>query len=164
VSDAAAPAIFASRADARRESTLGRVIALLVALGCLVVLILAATLPPSPSGMGTHLSMGMGRCGFLERTGLPCPSCGMTTSFAWFTRGNLLASFYVQPMGAVIAIGAALTVWGGLYVAMTGRPVYRLFRLLPGRYGFLCLMMFAILAWGWKILIHLNGWDGWRTI
>jgi hypothetical protein len=24
------------------------------------------------------------------------------------------------------------------------------------------LMGFAIAAWGWKIFIHLNGWDGWR--
>ena len=157
------PAIFASRADARRESLAGRLIALGIALACLGVLVQAARLAPSPSGMGTHLSMGLGRCTFLERTGLPCPSCGMTTSFAWFTRGNLAASLYVQPMGTLLAVAAAVTVWAGAYIAVTGRPVYRLMRLLPGRYVFLCLMAFAILAWGWKILLVLNRWDGWRT-
>lgn len=107
--------------------------------------------------------MGLSRCGFMERTGLPCPSCGMTTSFAWFTRGNLAASLYVQPMGTLLAVAAAVTVWVGAYVAFTGRPVYRLFKLLPGRYGFLCVMAFAILAWGWKIMLVLNGRDGWQT-
>jgi hypothetical protein len=159
----APPAIFASRADVRRESTLGRAIALVISLGCLAVLVTAARLTPSPTGMGTHRSMGLSRCSFLDRTGLPCPSCGMTTSFAWFSRGNLAASAYVQPMGTLLAFAAAVTVWAGGYVAVTGRPIYRLMRLLPGRYAFLCVMAFAILAWGWKILLTLNGWDGWRT-
>lgn len=138
-------------------------IALGISLGCLAVLITATRLTPSPTGMGTHLSLGLHRCAFLDRTGLPCPSCGMTTSFAWFVRGNVLASLYVQPMGALLAFAAAITVWAGAYVAIAGRPIYRLLRFLPGRYGFLCVMAFAILAWGWKILLTLNGWDGWRT-
>jgi hypothetical protein len=157
------PAIFASRSEVRRETPLGRVLALAVSLGCLALLARAATLTPSPSGMGTHLAMGMGRCGFLERTGLPCPSCGMTTSFAWLTRGNAAASLYVQPMGTLLAVAAAITTWAGLYIAITGRPVYCIVRLLPARFAFLSLVGFAILAWAWKILLTMNGWDGWRA-
>jgi hypothetical protein len=89
-------------------------------------------------------------------------SCGMTTSFSWFVRGNLLASLYVQPMGMALAMITACCVWGGSYVAATGRPVYRLLRLLPGRYYLFPLLALGVLAWGWKILIHLNGLDGWR--
>jgi len=159
----APPAIFASPADARRESTLGRLIALGISLGCLAVLITAARLTPSPTGMETHLSLGLQRCAFHDRTGLPCPSCGMTTSFAWFVRGNLAASLYVQPMGTLLAFAAAVTVWAGAYVAIAARPIYRLLRFLPGRFAFIAVMAFAILAWGWKILLALNGWDGWRT-
>lgn len=147
---------------AGRASAWARLLALAVALGCLAVLVRAATLPPSPTGVGTHTAMGLLPCNFQVRTGLPCPSCGMTTSFAHFARGNLAASFYTQPMGMVVALAAACSVWAGLYVAATGRPVYRLLRLLPGRYYFIPLMTFAILAWGWKILIQLNKWDGWR--
>ena len=139
-----------------------RVLALAVALGCLSVLVLAAYLRPSPTGVGSHRSLGLNSCQFLDSTGLPCPSCGMTTSFTWFARGNLLASLYVQPMGAVLAAVAACCVWGGFYVAATGRPVYRLLRLLPARYYLMPLLAWALLAWGWKILIHLNGLDGWR--
>lgn len=139
-----------------------RLLALVVAVSCLSVLVLAAILPPSPNGVGSHRALGLNSCQFLDSTGLPCPSCGMTTSFTWFARGNLLASVYVQPMGTALAAIAAACVWGGFYVAVTGRPVYRLLRLMPGRYYLLPLLALGVLAWGWKILIHLNGLDGWR--
>ena len=85
----------------------------------------------------------------------------MTTSIAWFARGRLLASFYLQPMGFVIAVVAGMTLWAGAYMAMTGRPVHRLLRFLPARYYLLPLFGFWILAWVWKIGIHLTGHDGW---
>ena len=152
----------AGEARVERLGFPGRLIALGVAAACLSVLSLASRLQPNRDGVGSHRALGLAGCQFLDSTGLPCPSCGMTTSFAWFAHGNLVASVYVQPMGAALAIVAAACVWGGLYVALTGRPVYRLLRLLPGRYYLLPLLALAVLAWGWKILIHLNGLDGWR--
>jgi hypothetical protein len=86
----------------------------------------------------------------------------MTTSFAWFARGNVLASLYVQPMGFVLACITAITFWASLYVAMTGRPVYRVMQMLPTRYWLIPLLSWAVLGWGWKILIHLTNVDGWR--
>ena len=139
----------------------GRLLAAALALGCLTPLIMAALLSPSHDGLGTHREMGFAQCSFLQRTGLPCPSCGMTTSWAWFSRGNVVASLYIQPMGTVLAALAACCFWAGLYVAITGRPVYRLLHVIPGRYYFVPLLAFAILAWGWKIFIHLTGRDGW---
>ena len=152
----------AGEARVERLGFPGRLIALGVAAACLSVLTLASRLQPNRDGVGSHRALGLAGCQFLDSTGLSCPSCGMTTSFAWFAHGNLVASVYVQPMGAALAIVAAGCVWGGLYVALTGRPVYRLLRLLPGRYYLLPLLALAVLAWGWKILIHLNGLDGWR--
>ena len=140
-----------------------RVIAVLVALACLAVLVVAARLTPSPTGVGTHMPLTSKPCDLLARTGMPCPSCGMTTSFAWFTKGNLLASFYVQPMGALLALLSSACVWGGFYIALTGRPAHRLLRLVPARYTLLPLLIVGALAWGWKILIHLNGIDGWNA-
>ena len=141
-----------------------RLLAGLVAAGCLAVLVLAAWLPPSPTGTATHArALGLPPCNFLRTTKVPCPACGMTTSFAWFAKGNLLASLYVQPMGTVLAILAAACVWGGSYIAISGRPAYRLLTLVPSRYTLLPLLFLGILAWGWKILIHLKGIDGWGT-
>ena len=136
--------------------------AAVVALAMLGVMILAAKLPPAPSGMGTHLQMGFQRCEFLARTGLPCPSCGMTTSFAWFVRGNWLASFYVQPMGFVMALLSGAVFWGATYIAIAGRPIHRLRHQINAVLLVSCLMGFAMVAWAWKIFIHLHGIDGWH--
>jgi hypothetical protein len=103
----------------------------------------------------------MARCEFLYRTGLPCPSCGMTTSFSHMAHGQPLASVYVQPMGAVLCVLTAAAFWVSSYMVFTGRPVLRLLRLVPARYYLLPLMFFAIAAWGWKIYIHTHGMDGW---
>jgi hypothetical protein len=65
-------------------------------------------------------------------------------------------------MGTVLALLAAAAAWAGFYIALTGRPAHRLLRLLPARYTLFPLLLFVVLAWGWKILIHLNGADGWR--
>ncbi|MGE5612468.1 MAG: DUF2752 domain-containing protein [Bacillota bacterium] len=142
-------------------SLLERLAALAVALGCLAVLATALILPPSPGGVGTHRGLGLDACSLLVRTGVPCPTCGMTTSFSYFVRGQVLASLYVQPMATVLAFLAALTFWAGLYVAMTGRPGHRLLRSVLPRYYLIPLFTLAVLAWVWKIGIHLTGHDGW---
>lgn len=155
------PIIYARSGSPDRVTLQGRLAALGVALGCLALLFTAALLTPSPDGTGSHTALGLPPCQFMQRTGLPCPSCGMTTSWAWFVRGNLPASLYVQPMGTALAVGAVFCFWTGVYVAATGRPVYRLLRVLPSRYYFAPLAVLAICAWGWKIFIHLTGRDGW---
>jgi len=127
----------------------------------LTMLVEAARLPPARSGVGTHTEAGFYQCAFLARTNIPCPTCGMTTSTAWFVRGHFLASLYVQPMGFVIALLAAATFWASLYIAISGRPAYRLLNRLPSQKLLLALMSFAIAAWAWKIFIHLRGIDGW---
>jgi hypothetical protein len=162
-SDERAPLLIYTRVGPPdRLSVRGRILAALIGTIGLAVLITGARLTPSPTGMATHTSMGFDECQFYKRTGLPCPSCGMTTSFSWFARGNFIASFYIQPMGFVLALAAAATVWAATYIAITGKPAHRLMRLIPSRYYLLPLLTFAVLAWGWKMFIHLKGIDGWK--
>jgi hypothetical protein len=161
-----APPIYAPRAQVARLTLGARLLAVGVAGGCLAMLVAAVIVRPDPSGVGSHHQLHVGqkhleRCAWLERTGVPCPTCGMTTSFAHFVRGNFVASFYVQPMGFVLAVLTAMTVWGGLYIAFTGRPAHRLLRFVPSRYYLAPLFTLAVLAWAWKIAIHLTGHDGW---
>jgi hypothetical protein len=158
----AVPIIYARGCQPQAMPGSARLLALGVATIALTPLVLAACLRPSPSGYGSHTELGLARCQFLERTGIPCPSCGMTTSWVWFAHGNIEASFYVQPMGTVLAVLAACTFWVALYCAVTGRPVYQLIRVIPSRYYFVPLLAMAIAAWGWKIFIHLTGRDGWH--
>ena len=155
------PRIYAISPVPQRVIAWHRAIAATIAAGCLAVLVTAAVIAPDRSGMETHRQLGLAECQFLRTSGIPCPSCGMTTSFAWFVRGNVLASLYVQPMGTLLAMGAAVTFWAALYIAATGKPVHRLASLLPGYYFVLVPMGVAIAAWGWKIFIHLRGAGGW---
>jgi hypothetical protein len=140
----------------------GRLLAAGVAAACIGLLGVAMVLIPSPNGVGTHQGLGLAQCQFLARTGLPCPGCGMTTSFAWFVRGNIEASLYVQPMGTVLALLVAATFWGALYVAISSKPVYRLAQRIPPRYYLWYLPSLAIMAWAWKIWIRVHRIDGWH--
>ncbi len=86
----------------------------------------------------------------------------MTTSFAWFVRGNIPASFYVQPMGAVLALLAAMTFWAAACIALTGRPFHRLLSLVRFPYYLVPLFAGFVIGWAWKIYIHLHHADGWH--
>jgi len=159
--DPAAPAIYV-RPTARDLLTWrGRATALLVAVVCLGVLVIAAKLNPSKNGLGSHRQLGLQACQFESQTGIPCPTCGMTTSFAHFVRGQIPASLWVQPMGTVLALLTTMAFWGGLYIALTGRPAYRLLNLVLGMYIIWPVLMFGVLAWAWTIAIHVTGHDGW---
>ena len=76
-----------------RTKLIARLSLLLVA-GLLVGVFAAAAWinPYGPDGrprtMGTHTQLGMLPCNFVILTGRPCPSCGMTTSFALLVRGE----------------------------------------------------------------------------
>ena len=39
-------------------------------------------------------------CGFKERYGLPCPTCGVTTAVLAFAKGQVFEAFYIQPAAA----------------------------------------------------------------
>ncbi len=156
------PVLYAMKRRVPLASPGTRLIALGVAVGCLAVLITAASLTPSPTGVASHKGLGLQSCALLERSSIPCPSCGMTTSFAWFARGNIVASFYVQPMGTLLALAAAGCVWAGAYIAISGRPIHRLLTILPAGRLLIYVLGFFIAAWGWKTAIQLGGWDGWR--
>lgn len=138
-----------------------RLTAFFLALGSLSVLITACLLTPNAAGIGTHRQMGMAPCNFQTQFGLPCPTCGMTTSFAFFVRGNFIASFYVQPMGLLLALFTFLLFWFAAFEAITGKNFHALFGFLPvNKLLWFSLALFVI-AWAWKIGIQLTHHDGW---
>ena len=156
----AAPVIFAPLAEPVRLSSRGRLLAALIAAGCLLVLLIAAYLEPDPAGVGTTTRLGIRPCGFLQQTGLPCAACGMTTSFNHFVRADWIRSIWVQPMGFALAVATGLTFWSASYIAVTGRPAHLLLRRLPGVKLLVAAVAFGIAAWGWKIALTLAGMAG----
>lgn len=68
-----------------------------------MLLMLAAWLTPSPSGIGTHQQLGLPPCTILFWFDIPCPSCGGTTAFAHFVRGQWVAAVRANAAAALLA-------------------------------------------------------------
>lgn len=158
----AVPPIYAPIPTPARLTIFQRFIAGVSAAAAFTVLALAYHLPPDPSGTGTHTGLGLPRCVWLYATGLPCPSCGMTTSFSYFAHGNVLASLWIQPMATLLALLTGMYFWAAAYAAISGNDITRLTRRWRWQMIVPSLIVLAIAAWGWKIYIHLHGLDGWR--
>ncbi len=82
---------------------------LLAAIGLAVggALTTARTLTPDPRGYGTHEQLGWARCWFRTWTGRPCPTCGMTTAWAYAVRGRVTEAIAANAAGAA-ACGLAV--------------------------------------------------------
>lgn len=129
-----------------------------VLLACGAAMGLAAWLEPEPCGYGTHRQLGFGKCGMLITTGLPCPTCGMTTAFAYAVRGRVVNAFLAQPAGFLLALATAGCALGAGWVLVTGRmPPIHLPILTPYRL-FLGLLVLLVGSWAFKIVLGLlNG-------
>jgi len=103
---------------------------------------------------GFDFGLLFGPCGMKQRTGLPCPTCGMTTCVLAFARGAVLTAFYVQPAGAFLC---ALLVVLAFFAFLTGAlGVYfgffdRLWTELKVKYMVAGLLV--ILAAGWAVTL-----------
>lgn len=64
----------------------------------------ASRLEPDPRGYGTHRQLGLPECLFRVIFQRPCPACGLTTSVAWFVRGQWQAAIQANPAGVVLAV------------------------------------------------------------
>lgn len=133
-----------------------RMMALAVLAALLAPLAVAGGLEPDEHGVGTHRQLGMSSCALLVLTGVPCPTCGMTTACALAVRGRWMASLRTQPAGCLLAaslmIGALVTVAG----LMTGN-VWSInwFRVRP-LWAAAGAVLFFIAAWGYKIIAVRN--------
>jgi hypothetical protein len=110
------------------------------------VWLVAARLSPSPTGIGTHRQLGFPACLSPILLGFPCPTCGMTTSFAHAVRLDFFRAFHAQPAGlALFFLVAAVFVQGGRAL-WTGSAEFLGSRVHPGR---AMLVLLGILAVGW---------------
>ena len=77
-----------------------------------------------PLRMGTHQQLGLPECNFKALSGLPCPSCGMTTSFALLVRADVWNSMRANFAGTMLAsIGLLFIPWA-FASAFFGRFVF----------------------------------------
>lgn len=136
-----------------RPDRVERIFFVLMGLGSALCIFLAMSIEPDPRGFGTHEQLGLAPCGMLETVGVPCPSCGMTTSWSLAAHGRVWDAVRNQPCGAAlffVAIGLlplSLYVLSGRFSAFNWLLEHRA---LAWAVGFL---VFFVLSWIYKIWI-----------
>jgi hypothetical protein len=134
-----------------REVAMRRGAAGLVALGASAPLWIGAGLRPAVEGVGTHQQLGLPACGWIVGMGLPCPSCGMTTAFSFAARGDLAGAFAAQPMGALLAVLAAMVAVVAAWTALSGSRSWEvIWSLMDRRIGWALAALLG-LAWVYKL-------------
>lgn len=103
----------------------------------------------APRARGTHQQLGLPPCNFMTLSGKPCPSCGMTTSFALLVRGDVEASLRANWAGTILALVWAGTLVWAVASAVWGRPLF-----IPHGYGELVLTV----AVGLILVLMLTRW------
>jgi hypothetical protein len=112
----------------RRAAWRARGIGLAVLLPCAAVLAVAGWLHPDYRGYDTHTELGLPACSFVQKTGMPCPTCGMTTAFACMAHGDVPGALRAQAFGAALFLATAVAAVLGAAQAVRGRPWPRRFR------------------------------------
>ena len=132
-----------------------------VALGLVLVFAVAWWLNPYDDGqplrMETHRQLGLPPCTFKVVTGYPCPSCGLTTSFALLMKGDIANSLRANAVGTLLAgFWLALIPWS-LASSICGRPIL----LVSIEKAVLRALIFflTLLLLRWIIVLCMMGWN-----
>src|SRR5262249_24172123 len=105
----------------------------------------------------THLQLGLPPCTFRSLTGLPCPSGGMTTSFALLMHGDVENSLRANAVGTLLALcGLAFIPWS-LASVWWSRP---LFIVSQERATIWIVVIFVpLLLIHWSVVVGLSWWN-----
>ena len=129
-----------------------RVRGLIVAALCWGLFGVALWLHPNPSHYGTHTQLGLGACPFLMRTGLPCVTCGLTTSVSATAHLDLALAWQANPAGIVLLLGAVVLALAGSGELATGRNLLAGLRPKWWAYG---LVLGLPMAWALRLAVGL---------
>lgn len=148
---------------AKRPRTTWAVRATLLMVGAALAAVFGVAVyldPYNPDGtprtMATHTALGLPPCNFVALSGKPCPSCGMTTSFALLVRGDVRASLRANWVGTTLAV-----FWAGLLVWAVASGLAGKMLFIPRGRGELALTLvvggFLVLMLGRWIAVLLGG-------
>jgi hypothetical protein len=133
-------------------------------VGLVLVFTLAAWIDPydtsgRPLQMETHRQLGLPPCTFYAVTGFPCPSCGMTTSFALLMHGDLWNSLRANAAGTVLALFCLALIPWSLISAARGKTYF--VRSVEPTLTWIVLAFLTLLLVRWGIVM-LAVWAGWK--
>jgi Protein of unknown function (DUF2752) len=136
-----------------------RIILVVLTVPWLMVFFVAiALIDPYPKGAaeksGVHQQLGLPPCSFKEVAGIPCPSCGMTTSFTLLMHADVWHSMQANFAGTALATFGVLFIPWAFASAFFGRFVFiRRMEVVVFRLA----IVFLILLFGrWGIVVI---WD-----
>jgi hypothetical protein len=111
-----------------------------------------------PRSMETHRQLGLPPCTFYTLTHLPCPSCGMTTSFSLLMHGDVANSLHANAVGTLLALfWLALIPW---CLASAARKRTVLIGSVE-RAVAVCVMGFlGLMMVRWLLVLGLTLWGG----
>lgn len=109
------------------------------------------SIEPSASGIGTHRQMGLPPCGWMASSGMPCPSCGMTTAVSYSVRGKIVSAFVTQPAGAFFGLGVGIFGIFGIWMLITGSSFVRLHSLFYTSNIVWWTIALLVVSWIYKI-------------
>jgi hypothetical protein len=112
----------------------------------------------SPRRMATHMQIGLPPCTFQVTTGIPCPSCGMTTSFALLMHGDVPNSLRANAVGTLLAAFGLLLIPWCLASAVRRRTLF--VRSMERTLTFLVLCFLGLMLLRWGIVLAWAWWTG----
>ena len=98
-------------------------------------------------------------CGFKQRFGLPCITCGMTTAVKAFSHGQIAQAFYSQPAAVVFCFISIVIAFFAFLIAAFGLYSPRFERLLCSikiRYYIIIVALILIAGWAFTITKTLS--------
>jgi hypothetical protein len=132
-----------------------RAVALLVAAAGIAAVVALARITPDPRGYGTHEQLGLAECGWPQRYGMPCPTCGVTTAACWLVHLSPWRALATQPFGAALALAGLAAVTAALLDLARGRSF--LVRAYTFRLGRWLLGGLALLLGAWWYKARVAG-------
>ncbi len=130
--------------------------AAMAAAAIVAVLGLAAILTPDERGLGTHQQLGLPPCMTETVFGIPCPFCGMTTSFSHMAHGQIAEAITVQPAGALGFVVAAALALGCIVTVATGTAPTKWKAVRHSPYLYAIAGVIIATAWVYKVLSHTD--------
>ena len=105
-----------------------------------------------------HYKLDLGRwlgyCGFKQKYGLPCPTCGMTSATLAFSQGKILQAFYIQPACALLCCLIILIALAAFITAVSGKHFCFIERFLNEvKVRYIILALIIIIAAGWAVTL-----------
>lgn len=130
---------------------------LVAAIAIWTVLGLSVWLDPDPRGIGTHEQLGLPPCGFVQVfDGVPCPSCGFTTTYALAAHLRPVEALKNQPFGFALFLltvaAAPLSSWA----AARGVSLFEVTERWPWGRIFVGFLALWLLAWAYKWLVVMR--------